>query len=55
MIDFTHDQIDNKLGNTMDISKESSTTTYLESHKHLVELYLDYLLRNYTTDEKEQA
>ena len=54
MIEVTEDKIRNKFRKSLDQTKESPSTDYAERHAHLVELYLDYLMKNYPPEEQNK-
>lgn len=54
MIELTEDKMRNKFRKSLDQTKESPSTDYAERHAHLVELYLDYLMKNYPPEEQKK-
>ena len=54
MIELTEDKIRNKFRQSFDRTKNSPTTDYAERHTHLVELYLDYLMKKYPPEEQNK-
>ncbi|HJJ30671.1 MAG TPA: hypothetical protein O0X97_00305 [Methanocorpusculum sp.] len=54
MIELTEDKVRNKFRKALDRTKESPSTDYAERHAHLVELYLEYLVKNYPPEEQNK-
>ena len=55
MIELTEDKIRNKFRKSLDQTKESPSTDSAERHSHLVELFLDYLMKNYPPEEQNET